>query len=141
MPGGLILRLRPHEKVLINGVVLENGDRRTRFRVRTPSANILRIRDALHPDEADTPVKRLYYVAQLGLTGETDIETVKKDLERGLTALRQAFGDKVFADEMEAAERAAADEDFFKVMRLMRKLIPHEAALLKKAGPVEADRV
>ena len=27
---GLVLKLAPHERVLINGAVIENGDRRTR---------------------------------------------------------------------------------------------------------------
>ena len=52
---GLVLKLGPHERIMINGVVMENGDRRTRLNVLTPDANVLRLRDAIHPDEANTP--------------------------------------------------------------------------------------
>jgi len=61
---GLILKLAPNERVLINGAVIENGDRRTRIAVRTPDANILRLRDAIHPDDSNTPVARVCYATR-----------------------------------------------------------------------------
>ncbi|MHA1128794.1 MAG: flagellar biosynthesis repressor FlbT, partial [Alphaproteobacteria bacterium] len=36
---GLVLKLRPAERILINGVVVENGDRRAKLNVLTPNAN------------------------------------------------------------------------------------------------------
>ena len=69
---GLILKLAPHERVLINGAVIENGDRRSRFAVVTPKANILRLRDAIHPEQVRTPVRRVAYIAQMVLAGEAD---------------------------------------------------------------------
>lgn len=66
---GLVLKLGPRERILINGAVIENGDRRSRLSIVTPKANILRLRDALHPDDASTPVRRICYTAQLILTG------------------------------------------------------------------------
>ena len=57
--GGLVLKLRPHEELMINGVLVENGERNTRLRVKTEGANILRLKDALRPEEATTPVARL----------------------------------------------------------------------------------
>ena len=52
---GLVLKLGPHERVLINGAVIENGDKRSRLAIMTPNANILRLRDAIHPEEVNTP--------------------------------------------------------------------------------------
>lgn len=71
---GLVLKLGPRERILINGAVIENGDRRSRLSIVTPKANILRLRDALHPDEASTPVRRICYSAQLILTGDASPE-------------------------------------------------------------------
>jgi flagellar biosynthesis repressor protein FlbT len=70
----LVLKLGPRERVIINGVVMENGDRRTRLQIITPDAKVLRLRDAIHPDEVTTPVRRVCYVAQLVLAGEADPE-------------------------------------------------------------------
>ena len=72
---GLILKLRAHEQVLVNGVVMQNGDRNARLVVKTPDAKILRLRDAIHPDEVDTPVKRVCYIAQLLVSGSVSPAT------------------------------------------------------------------
>ena len=88
---GLVLKLGPRERVLINGVVMENGDRRARLNVLTPDANVLRLRDAIHPDEAKTPVRRVCYVAQLVLAGEADPEEGARQLLRGIEQLSQVF--------------------------------------------------
>jgi flagellar protein FlbT len=131
--GGLVLRLRPHEKFLVNGVLIENGDRRTRLRVRTQNANILRFRDALHPEEADTPAKRLYYAAQLAVAGEVDEEAVRAELVPGLEALRAAFGDRLCRDTLDKAIAEARNSKFYNVMRLLSSVLSHETALLARA--------
>src|SRR6056297_4016306 len=77
---GLVLKLGPKERVLINGAVIENGDRRSRLSIMTPDANILRLRDAIHPEEATTPVRRACYAAQLVLSGDYDPDTARHQL-------------------------------------------------------------
>ena len=134
MPGGLVLRLRPHEKFLVNGVVIENGDRRTRLRIRTNDAHILRIRDALPPEQATTPARRLYYAAQLAVAGEADKETVQAEIESGLIALRDAFGETLCRAELDAAIADARAGKFYLVMRALNRIIPLEAALLAKSA-------
>lgn len=62
---GLILKLRPHEQLMINGVVFEYGDRKTRLRVRTEGAHVLRLRGAMRPEDATTPLKRAFSAARL----------------------------------------------------------------------------
>ncbi len=58
MPG-LVLKLGSKERILLNGAVLENGMRRSRFSILTASANVLRLKDTVHPDKADTPIGRI----------------------------------------------------------------------------------
>ncbi|HXI87711.1 MAG TPA: flagellar biosynthesis repressor FlbT [Parvularculaceae bacterium] len=135
MTGGLVLRLRPHEKVLVNGVVIENGERRARLRVKTHDAHILRIRDALHPDEATTPTKRLYYAAQLVVTGEADPEATKIELVRALETLRVAFGDNLCKEELDQALEEARAGKFYNVMRALARVIPKEEAILASGKP------
>lgn len=134
MSGGLVLRLRPFEKFLVNGVVIENGDRRARLRIRTSDANILRIRDALHPEEATTPARRLYYAAQLVVAGEVEPEAAQAEIENGLVALREAFGETLCREMLDAAIADAKTGKFYLVMRALNRIIPIEAALLANAG-------
>ena len=79
---GLVLKLGPRERIMVNGVVLENGDRRARINILTPDAHVLRLRDAIHPTEATTPVRRVCYIAQLALAGEADPEEARRQILR-----------------------------------------------------------
>lgn len=134
MPGGgLVLRLRPFEKFLVNGVVIENGDRRARLRVVTQDAHILRVRDALHPDEANTPARRLYYIAQLAVAGEADPSETEKELVPGLEALRDALGAAIAGADIDAAIEDARQRRFYHVMRALSRVLPKEAAVLNYA--------
>ncbi len=130
---GLVLKLGPRERVMINGVVMENGDRRTRINILTPEANVLRLRDAIHPSEANTPVRRVCYVAQLVIAGEADPEEGRRQIMRGIEQLSQVFTDPDSRASLAAATEAAAESRFYQAMRALRKLLPREMRLLDSA--------
>lgn len=127
---GLVLKLGPRERIMINGVVMENGDRRTRLNIVTPDANVLRLRDAIHPDEANTPVKRVCYIAQLVLAGEADPAAARGQLLRGIEQLSQVFQDTESRGHLTAATEAVVEGRFYQAMKALRCLMPREARLL-----------
>ncbi|MEM9059277.1 MAG: flagellar biosynthesis repressor FlbT [Pseudomonadota bacterium] len=129
MPG-LILKLRAHEQILVNGVVMQNGDRNARLIIKTPDAKILRLRDAIHPDDATTPVKRVCYIAQLAVAGEVDIDDAARQLRKGIDQLHDAMSGIDGADQLEEASSALRDGNFYGVLKHLRKLLPVEEALL-----------
>ena len=53
----LKLTLKPSERFVINGAVIENGERRITLTIQN-RASILRSKDVIMPHEANTPVKR-----------------------------------------------------------------------------------
>ncbi|KIC40713.1 flagellar biosynthesis repressor FlbT [Ruegeria sp. ANG-R] len=128
--GGLVLKLAPKERVLINGVVIENGDRRSRFSIMTPQANVLRLRDAIHPEEVNTPVRRVCYAAQLVLSGDTEPDQARQQLLRRVEELSQVFTDadsrRVLAD----ATEALVAEQYYKCLKALRSLLPREERLM-----------
>lgn len=132
---GLVLKLAPKERVLINGAVIENGDRRTRMSILTPNANILRLRDALHPDEAKTPVKRVCYIAQLVLSGDVAPEEARSQLLSGIEQLSQALTDSDSRRTLQDATEAVLAERYYQAMKALRLLIPREERLLATEGP------
>jgi flagellar protein FlbT len=127
---GLVLKLGPHERLMINGVVIENGDRRARLNVLTPDANVLRLRDAIHPEEVNTPVRRVCYIAQLVLAGEAEPEAARRQLLSGIEQLSQVFQDADSRAHLAAATEALAERRFYQAMRALRCLMPREARLL-----------
>lgn len=132
---GLVLKLAPHERVLINGAVIENGDRRTRFSVVTPNAHILRLRDAIHPDAAKTPVRRVCYIAQLVLSGDADPAQARQQLLRGIAQLGWVFQDRECQAVLAEAGQAADAGSFYQTLRLLRQLLPIEERLMTMGPP------
>ena len=128
---GLILKLSPKERILINGAVIENGDRRTRLAIKTPDAHILRLRDAIHPEDAKTPVKRVCYSIQLVLSGDSDASEMRLQLLRYIEDLSQVFFDAESKRHLESASSALIDDDHYRCLKSLRALLPREERLLE----------
>ena len=127
---GLVLKLGPKERVLINGAVIENGDRRSRLSIITPNAHILRLRDAIHPDEAQTPVRRMCYAAQLVLTGDAQALDMRQQLLRNIEELSRILTDADSRTLLTSATDAVLDGQFYHCLKALRALIPREDRLL-----------
>ncbi len=127
---GLVLKLAPKERVLINGVVIENGDRRGRFSIMTPEANVLRLRDAIHPDEVTTPVRRVCYAAQLILSGDMAPDQARQQLLRRVEELSQVFTDADSRRVLAEATDALVAEQYYKCLKSLRSLLPREERLM-----------
>ena len=127
---GLVLKLAPHERVLINGAVIENGERRSRLAIMTPNAHILRLRDAIHPDEVNTPVRRVCYICQLVLSGDVTAEDARLQLLRGIEQLSQALTDHHSRAQLTQATRAVLDAQHYQALKALRALLPREERLL-----------
>lgn len=119
---GLILKLRPHEQLLINGVVVENGERNARLNVKTEGAHILRLRDAMKPEEATTPLKRAYYVAQLAVAGQIDAA-------EAAAMLRRATPQLAHREQRAHLAGLIAQNEFYQVMRYLKEIDKGKAAL------------
>lgn len=126
---GLVLKLSPKERILINGAVIENGDRRSRLSIVTPNANILRLRDAIHPEDANTPVRRVCYVAQLVLTGDASIEDSRHKMLRSIEELSQVLTDPDSRIILGKASEAVLDGQYYQCLKSLRSLLPREERL------------
>ena len=60
----LRVELKPGERVIIGSAVIRNGEQRTRFFIEG-EAPILREKDILTVETADTPAKRIYLAVQI----------------------------------------------------------------------------
>jgi len=130
---GLVLKLGPRERVLINGAVIENGDKRSRLSIMTPNAHILRLRDAIHPEEVNTPVRRVCYVAQLVLSGDADAAEAQHQLLRGIEQLSQVLIDPDSRAQLSMATQAVIAGQHYQALKSLRTLLPREERLLAAA--------
>ncbi len=127
---GLILKLSPKERVLVNGAVIENGDRRSRLSILTPDANILRLRDAIHPEDAKTPVRRVCFAIQLVLSGDTNPKDAHLPLLRQIEELSQVFTDPDSRTHLMEATKSLIDNQHYRALKALRALLPREDRLL-----------
>ena len=128
---GLVLKLRPRERLLVNGVVVENGERRARLNILTPDARVLRLRDAIHPEQAKTPVARVCYIAQLVLAGEADPADGKQQLLKGIEQLSQVFRDSDSRARLAEATDHTSGENYYPALKALRALLPREKRLME----------
>lgn len=127
---GLVLKLGPQERVLINGAVIENCDRRARFAILTPGVNVLRLREAIHPHEATTPVSRMCFTAQMILSGDLKLPEVEDQLLLGIEQLRTIFRDYDSQMCLDRAATSLGEGQPYQALRALRMLLPKEARLL-----------
>lgn len=130
---GLVLKLGPHERVLINGAVVENGDRRSRLAIMTPNANILRLRDAIHPEQVNTPVRRVCYIAQMVLSGNAEAADARMQLLRGIEQLSQVLTDHDSRTQLTIASTAVLEDQHYQALKALRSLLPREERLFAAA--------
>ncbi len=61
----LKVELKPHERIIIGSCVITNTDQRARLLIEGEKVPILREKDILTPETADTPAKLIYLAVQL----------------------------------------------------------------------------
>lgn len=132
---GLVIRLAPHERVLLNGAVIENGHRRASLSIRTPNANVLRLRDAIHPEQANTPVRRTCYLAQMVLSGDTSAVEIEKPLLRAIEQISQVFTDHDSRRILDMASDRILEGDHYGALKALRMLLPRESRLFGARTP------
>lgn len=124
----LRVELKPFERIIIGNSVITNSETRAVFLIdgETP---ILREKDILTAETANTPVKRIYLcVQQMYL--EDDIPKYQ-DLYLGFVKeLLEAVPS--FRDAIETASKLILSGHLYKALREIRKLISRENSLLSR---------
>src|SRR5580698_3952231 len=67
----LKLSLKPHERFVLNGAVVQNGDRRGVLLLQN-KASVLREKDIMQLEEANTPSRRIYFPVMMMYLEQSD---------------------------------------------------------------------
>jgi flagellar biosynthesis repressor protein FlbT len=129
-PMALKVELKPGERFILGNAVITNDNQRTRLFIEgnTP---ILREKDILTPETADSPAKRVYLVVQLMyLTGDIGAH---RELYFQLVndILRAAPSTLPY---IEKISNLILTESLYKALREANRLITYEGDLLKHAN-------
>jgi flagellar protein FlbT len=125
----LRIELKPGERILIGESVLVNGDQRTTFLVEG-QAPILREKDILTPELADTPAKRIYLAVQLMYTSRD--ARAHHDVYFALVRDIVQAAPSTFPY-VETINNRILTGDLYKALKEARNLIDYERELLQNA--------
>ncbi|RKR00171.1 flagellar biosynthesis repressor FlbT [Maricaulis maris] len=125
----LKISLKPGEKFVLNGAVIENGDRRANL-VLQNKASVLREKDILQAADVDTPVKRIYFpIMMMYLSDKNDDKLYDEFVLR-----MNEFMGVVSAPELLAlcvnVSRDVMAGEHYKALLGCRKLMTYEAERL-----------
>lgn len=125
----LKLKLGANERLVVNGAVLVNGAYRTTILVEN-FAHIMREKDVLQMEDANTPTRRLYFLVQAMLMQATPSEPVLESYREVHAQLLDAFLKPENVAILHAVDELVGTGDFYKALVKLHPLITYEAKLL-----------
>ena len=125
----LRVELKPFERIVIGETVIINSGTRTSFLI-DGEAPILREKDTVTAETANTPVKRLYYCVQM-MYLKNDITKYRVTYQGLIKELRDAL--PAARDAIDAANNHVAGGALYKALKEIRILMKVEEGLLLRA--------
>lgn len=125
----LRLTLKPNEKIIVNGCVIRNSDRRQVIMIEN-RADVVRDKDLLKEDEAGSPVKSVYFFIQSALLRPEIREEITPVIQKRLGKLVPVFHEEVTGHIFEAANHISQGQ-YYNAMRSLKEVMNYEDRLLE----------
>lgn len=126
----LVLELRQGDLMVVNGAPIRF---RNRARIElTARARFLFGKQIMPPEAASTPARRVYFALQTAYIGDEHEREAGLHLARGLISDFQAATTSGLVRELlDRALAAAEGDDCYQALRLTRRVMRHEEAVLE----------
>lgn len=121
----LKLSLKPGEKFVLNGAVVQNGDRRGTLILQN-KASVLREKDIMQEDEVSSPSRRIYFPVMMMYLDEAGAQRYYDEFVRRLSEFMGAVRNPEILAECVNISRHAMAREYYKALMLCRKLIEYE---------------
>ena len=130
----LKLSLKPGEKFVLNGAVVQNGDRRSSLLLQN-KASVLREKDIMQAEEASTPSRRIYFPVMMMYLDQADWERYQDEFLQRLSEFMQAVRNPEVLSDCVNISRLVMVREYYKALMLCRKLIEYEDERLGNVAP------
>ncbi len=131
----LKLSLKPGEKFVLNGAVVQNGDRRGVLILQN-KASVLREKDIMQVEEVTTPAKRIYFPVMMMYLDEANAPKVYDEFAMRLNEFMGAVRNPQVLAECVSASRHVMAREYYKALMSARKIVEYEEEALKHAQGV-----
>jgi flagellar biosynthesis repressor protein FlbT len=121
----LKLSLKPGERFVLNGAVVQNGDRRGVL-VLQNKASVLREKDIMQQDEANTPARRIYFPVMMMYLDEPGAARYYDEFVLRLTEFMGVIRNPDVLAECVNISKFCMEREYYKALMLCRKLIEYE---------------
>jgi len=121
----LKLSLKPGEKFVLNGAVVQNGDRRTTL-VLQNKASVLREKDIMQAEEAVTPARRVYFPVMMMYLDDPGFEAYYEEFALRLTEFMGVIRNPTIQAHCVQASKHVLAREYYKALMLCRKLVEYE---------------
>ncbi|SDM23754.1 flagellar protein FlbT [Methylobacterium phyllostachyos] len=120
----LRLELKPYERLIINGALLRNGDRRSTFLIET-QCKFLRESEIITESEADTACKQLHLTLTVIYLADDPAQGIDLFFRQATDLIREA---PACAPQIAAIAAQIEAGDYYRALKLSRKLVEWESA-------------
>ena len=121
----LKLSLKPDEKLVINGAVIANADRRATLIVHN-KASILREKDIMQEEQVDTPAKRIYFPIMLMYMDQGDTDKYYEEFVLRMTEFMSVITTPSAIENCVKISRDVMDRNYYKALINCKKLLAFE---------------
>lgn len=128
----LKLSLKPGEKFVLNGAVVQNGDRRGVL-VLQNKASVLREKDIMQESEVTTPGRRIYFPVMMMYLDENSAPKLYDEFARRVSEFMGATRNPEAMADCVAASRHVMAREYYKALMSARKLVDYEEKLANVA--------
>ncbi len=129
----LKLSLKPGERFVLNGAVVENGDRRATLILQN-KASVLREKDIMQEHEADTPAKRIYFPVMMMYLSSSSQDGLYDAFVLRMTEFMNVIKNPDVLNDCVTVSREVMSGEYYKALLRCRKLIAYEKELMSPDG-------
>jgi flagellar biosynthesis repressor protein FlbT len=123
----LTINLKPHERLIVNGVVIENSGPAAKILIHNNAA-LLRERDIVTEEQANTPARRIYFAVQCQYLFPGKSEIFLPIIEKFLAEFEEAAPSTgTLTAEI---RREVVEGQFYKALKSAKQLIVREQEIL-----------
>ncbi len=121
----LKLSLKPGEKFVLNGAVVQNGDRRSALLLQN-KASVLREKDIMQIEEANSPSRRIYFPVMMMYLEQAEVSEYNDEFVNRLSDFMGAVRNPDVLNDCVNISRFVMIKEYYKALVLCRKLIEYE---------------
>jgi flagellar biosynthesis repressor protein FlbT len=121
----LKLSLKPGEKFVLNGAVVQNGDRRCSL-VLQNKASVLREKDIMQSEDVTSPARHVYFPVMMMYLDEAGADKYYDEFLRRMSEFMGVISNTLVLAECVSISKSLMAREYYKALMSCRRLIEYE---------------